>query len=223
MAGLNEELTSMLLELVRASGFGLLRGRVVIPTSRLNAVAKQATAKVKVVESIDLVPTEGEVRMHLVLNLMNSATRVVVRAAIASFHLSGDRGALRLRLLEPPTFAGKNGGKAPGMLGMVGAFGEAALTSMGPEGIARTVAEFIGGPLSALGDMLSIDLGSILQVKQALLRQTPVGRIGDAVHVSGARFRPGGLEIGLQLRTRSIFGALRSGGYVPRLPPAGRT
>jgi hypothetical protein len=133
-----------------------------------------------------------------------------VRASIASFHLAKDGGALRLRLLEAPTFAGKNGGKTDGMLGMLGAFGEAALSSMGPEGIAQTVARFIGPPLSARGDLLNVDLGSIAALKRALANETPVGAVGDLVHVSGARFRPGGLEISLRPQPRAVVSSLRA-------------
>jgi hypothetical protein len=205
------------LEIVRASGIGLLRGKVTIPTPRLVSIARQATAKVKVVESIDLVPADGEARLHLVLAMMGDVTRVVVRAAVASFHLASGRdvggqlrvvGALRLRLLEPPTFAGRFGGKSGGILGMIGAFGEAALASMGPEKITSTVAEFMGPPLSARGDVLSIDLAALPQVRKALARATPLGSVGELVHVTGARFRPGGLELTLRLRPRVAVSAL---------------
>jgi hypothetical protein len=198
------------LEVARASGMSLLRGRVTVPTTRIIAIVRGALEKVKVVESFDLVPGEGDVRIHLVLQMMGSATRVVVRASIASFYVFKDGGALRLRLLDAPSFAGKNGGKTEGMLGMLGAFGEAALSSMGPEGIAQTVARFIGSPLSAHGDLLSVDLGAIPAVKRALRNATPLGPVGDLVHVTGASFRPGGLEIALQLRPRAAWGTLRS-------------
>jgi hypothetical protein len=217
----SDEATALALDLLRASGLGLLRGRIVIPTPRLVAIARQATAKVKVVESIDLVPADGEVRIHLVLNMMGSSTRVVVRATVASFHLAQVGGALRLRLLEAPTFSGKNGGKAQGMLGMIGAFGEAALTSMGPEKIAQTVAEFLGPPLSARGDLLMIDLGAIPAVKKALSRETPLGMIGNLVHVTGAKFRAGGLDVGLDLRPRAAVRSFTSRLFARRLPPAG--
>jgi hypothetical protein len=218
-----EDVAAMVLDLLRASGFGLFRGRLVIPTPRLEAIAQKATAKVKVVESIRMVPAEGEVRMHLVLNMMGSATRVVVRAAIASFHLAASGGALRLRLLESPTFSGKHGGKSEGLLGMIGAFGEAALTSMGPEKIAQTVAEFLGPPLSARGDLLMIDLGALPPIKKALQRDTPVGKVGDLVNVTGAKFRAGGLEIGVQVRPRAAVLSLGSRLFTRRLPPAGGT
>jgi hypothetical protein len=198
------------MELITASGPSLLFGRVTIPTHRLVAIARGAIEKVKVVESLDLVTGDGDVRIHVVLQMMGSATRVVVRASIASFHLAKDGGALRLRLLEAPTFAGKNGGKTDGMLGMLGAFGEAALSSMGPEGIAQTVARFIGPPLSARGDLLNVDLGSIAALKRALANETPVGAVGDLVHVSGARFRPGGLEISLRPQPRAVVSSLRA-------------
>ncbi|MEO7094585.1 MAG: hypothetical protein ABI175_15115 [Polyangiales bacterium] len=217
----NDEATALVLDLLRASGLGLLRGRLVIPTPRLVAIARQATARVKVVESIDLVPADGEVRIHLVLNMMGSTTRVVVRATVASFHLAQVGGALRLRLLEAPTFSGKNGGKTPGLLGMIGAFGEAALTSMGPEKIAQTVAEFLGPPLSARGDLLMIDLGAIGAVKKALSRETPMGMIGNLVHVTGARFRAGGLEVGLELRPRAAVRSFTGRLFARRLPAGG--
>lgn len=205
----NNAARALVIDLLRASGLGLLRGRVLIPTPRLVAIARQALAKVKVVESLELVPADGEVRIHLVLQMMGNATRVVVRVGVASFHLSERGGALMLRLLEPPTFAGKHGGKSGGVLGMIGAFGEAALSSMGPERIVATVAEFLGPPLRAKGDMLVIDLGAIPAVKKGLARETPVGVVGEVVNVSGARFRPGGLEITVQMRAKTMFGALR--------------
>ncbi len=197
------------LEVVRASGFGLLRGKILVPTPRIVAIVRQGLANVKVVESFEIVPADGEARMHLVLQMMGNAQRVVVRLAVASFHLHDKGGALRLRLLESPTFAGKHGGKGGGLLGMIGAFGEAALTSMGPEKIVATVAEFLGKPLKAKDDMLIIDIGQIPSLKKALARETVIGKIGDIVNVTGARFRPGGLEITVQLRPRTVFGSLR--------------
>lgn len=204
----NGDPRTVALELVRASGFGLLRGRILIPTPRLVSIARDALAKVKVVESLELVPAEGEVRIHLVLRMMGNATRVVVRVGVASFHLNERGGALRLRLLEPPTFAGKYGGKSGGVLGMIGAFGEAALSSMGPEKIVATVAEFLGPPLTAKDDMLMVDLGSIPAIKKNLARETVVGKIGEIANVSGARFRPGGLEISLSIQRRPILDTL---------------
>lgn len=201
---------AMALEVLRASGIGLLAGRVLIPTPRLAAIARQALSKVKSVESIDLVPAEGEVRIHLVLNMMGSASRVVVRVGIAAFHLNEKGGALFLRLLEPPTFAGKNGGKSGGLLGMIGAFGEAALTSMGPDKIVQTVAEFLGKPLRAKNDLLILDLGSIGKVREALTKDTLFGRVGEIANVTGANFRPGGLEVTVQLQRRTIFNSLRT-------------
>lgn len=200
---------ALAIDVLRASGFGLLRGQILLPTPRLVAIARAALANVKAVESLELVPAEGEVRMHLVLQMMGNTMRVVVRLAIASFHLHERGGALRLRVLEPPTFAGKHGGKSGGVLGMIGAFGEAALTSMGPERIVATVSEFIGPPLSAKADLLSIDLGSIPALRNALGRETIVGKIGDIANVSGARFRPGGLEVTVQIRPRTILSSLR--------------
>src|SRR5215472_5231480 len=121
------EVSALLMDVARASGLRLWRGRLTIPTPRLVEVARAATKKAKVVESIDLVPADGEVRIHLVLRMMGDATRVVVRASIASLHMASQGGAIRLRLLEAPLFAGTNGGKsAQGMLGMLGAFGQAA-------------------------------------------------------------------------------------------------
>ena len=73
----------------------------------------------RVVESLEMVPGEGDVRLHLVLKMMGNSTRVAVRAAVATLHLAKSGGALRLRLLEPPTFAGKHGGKSGGVLGMI--------------------------------------------------------------------------------------------------------
>ena len=198
----------MAFEVLRASGIGLLAGRVLIPTPRLAAIARQALSKVKVVESIDLVPADGEVRIHLVLNMMGSASRVVVRMGIAAFHLNEKGGALFLRLLEPPTFAAKNGGKNAGLLGMMGAFGEAALTSMGPDKIVQTVAEYLGKPLRAKNDLLIIDLGAIPALRETLARETVLGRIGEVVNVAGANFRPGGLEVTVQLQRRTIFNTL---------------
>ncbi|MBI2388210.1 MAG: hypothetical protein HYV09_01225 [Deltaproteobacteria bacterium] len=200
---------ALAMEVLRASGIGLLAGRVLIPTPRLVAIARDALAKVKAVESIDLVPGEGEVRIHLVLQMAGSATRVVVRVAVAAFHVNDKGGALLLRLLEPPTFSGKNGGRSSGLLGMIGTFGEAALSSMGPERILQTVAEFIGPPVKARRDLLILDLGSIPRLKKALARETVVGRVGEIVHVSGARFRPGGLEITLQIQRAPILASLR--------------
>ncbi len=200
----------VVMELARASGAGLLRGRLTIPTHRLVAIARGALEKVKVVQAFDMVPGDGDVRMHLTLQMMGSTTRVVVRASIASFHVARGGGALRLRLLEAPTFAGKNGGKSEGVLGMIGAFGEAALSSMGPEGIAQTVAHFIGPPLSARGDLLSVDLGAIPALRRAMGNETPVGAVGDLVHVRGARFRPGGLEVSLQVRPSAAITSLRT-------------
>jgi hypothetical protein len=197
------------LEVLRASGVGLLAGRVLLPTPRLVAIARQGLAKVKVVESIDLVPGEGEVRIQTVLQMAGSATRVVVRFAIASFHINEKGGALMLRLLEPPTFSGKNGGKGGGLLGMIGTFGEAALTSLGPEKTLQALAEFVGPPVKARNDLLIVDLGSIPQLKKALGQETVVGRVGEVVNVSGANFRPGGLEITLQIRRKPILASLR--------------
>jgi hypothetical protein len=199
----------MAIEVLRASGIGLLAGRVLIPTPRLAAIARQALAKVSVVESIDLVPADGEVRIHLVLNMMSSTSRVVVRVGIAAFHLNEKGGALFLRLLEPPTFAGKNGGKSGGLLGMIGAFGEAALTSMGPEKILQTVAEFLGKPIRAKGDLLIVELGNIPKLKEMLAKETVLGRVGEVVNVSGANFRPGGLEITVQVHRKTIISSLR--------------
>jgi hypothetical protein len=200
---------NLLVDVVRASGLGLARGRVVIPTAQLVGLARKAASKAKPVRAIDLVPGEGDVRIHLLLEMMGAETRVVVRAAVAGLHVAGTGGALRLRLVEPPTFSGRYGGKAPGVLGMIGAFGDAALSSLGPAGIAQTIAQFIGGPLSSEGDVLSVDLGSIPAVKNGLARATPLGQVGALVHVTGARFRPGGLEIGLDVRTRTaVRGAL---------------
>ena len=221
--------SALLMDVARASGFRLARGRLTIPTPRLVEVARAATKKAKVVESIDLVPAEGEVRIHLVLRMMGDATRVVVRAAIASLHMGSSGGAIRLRLLEAPLFAGTSGGKsAQGMLGMLGAFGQAALSSMGPEGIAQTVAQYMGPPLSAQRDLLSIDLGAVPKVRELLGRETPLGRVGEIVHVTGASFHPGGLEISLQPRPRPMLASLASslvGGLIDRwsgrrLPPA---
>lgn len=205
------DVSAFLMDVARASGLRLARGRLTIPTPRLVEVARAATAKAKVVESIDLVPADDEVRIHLVLRMMGDATRVVVRASIASLHLASLGGALRLRLLEAPTFAGKNGGKsAQGMLGMLGAFGQAALTSMGPEGIAQTVAQYMGPPLSAHRDLLSIDLGAVSAVQKLLGRETPLGRVGEIVYVTGATFHPGGLEVALKVRPRPMFSSLAS-------------
>lgn len=227
------DVSALLKDVLRASGLRLARGRLTIPTPRLVEVARAASAKAMsgtsearspnrfasrgsesraiAVESIDLVPGDGEVRIHLVLKMMGDATRVVVRASIASLHLASVGGALRLRLLEAPTFGGKNGGKgAQGMLGMLGAFGQAALSSMGPEGIAQTVAQYIGPPLSAHRDLLSIDLGAIPSVRKLLLRETPVGRVGEIVHVTGASFHPGGLEVALHVRPRPMLTTLAS-------------
>ena len=219
-----DDATAIVMELLRASGVSLLRGRVLVPTPRLVAIARKATEKAKVVESIEMVPADGEVRLHLVIKMMGSSTRVVVRAAVASFHLAASGGALRLRLLEAPTFSGKNGGKTTGLLGMIGAFGEAALSSMGPEKIAQTVAEFMGPPLSARGDLLTLDLGAIPAVQTLLARPTAMGKIGEVVHVTGARFRPGGLEIALKVRPRVAVRAMRErvfGAKVPPRPPGG--
>jgi hypothetical protein len=201
------------LDVLRASGLGLAKGRVVIPTGQLVAFVRKAAAKAKAVHQIDLVPGDGDVRIHLLLKLMGAETRVVVRAAVAGLQVAGHGGALRLRLVEAPTFSGRYGGKAPGMLGMIGAFGDAALSSLGPTGIAQTVAEFLGAPLSAHGDVLSIDLGAIPAVARALSKPTPLGPVGDLVHVTGARFRAGGLEIGLEVRprvaVRSLLGKVK--------------
>jgi hypothetical protein len=132
-------------------------------------------------------------------------------------------------LLEAPLFAGTNGAKTPqGMLGMLGAFGQAALSSMGPEGIAQTVAQYMGPPLSAHRDLLSLDLGAVSKVQELLARETPLGRVGEIVHVTGANFRPGGLEIALKPRPRPMLATLASsfvGGLIDRwkgrqLPPA---
>lgn len=198
----------MAFDVLRASGIGLLAGRVLIPTPRLTAIARQGLAKVKVVESIDLVPAEGEMRIHLVLNMMGSTSRVVVRVGIAALHLNEKGGGLFLRLLEPPTFAAKNGGKSNGLLGMLGTFGEAALTSMGPDKICATVAEFIGKPLRAKNDLLIIDLGAIPKLRDMLVKETILGRIGEVVNVTGASFRPGGLEVTVQLQRKKIFNSL---------------
>lgn len=200
----------MAFEVLRASGVGLLAGRVLIPTPRLVALARQGIAKVKVVESIDLSTADGEVRINMVLNMMGSTSRVVVRVGIAAFHLNEKGGAFLLRLLEPPTFAGKNGGKSNGLLGMIGTFGEAALTSMGPEKIVQTVAEFIGKPVRAKNDLLIVDLGAIPKLKETLAKETVLGRVGEIVNITGANFRPGGLEITVQLQRRTIFSALRT-------------
>ncbi len=196
------------LELARASGVGLARGKILIPTPRLVWLARRALAKAKVVESLEMVPGDGDVRLHLVLKMMGNSTRVAVRAAVATLHLAKSGGALRLRLLEPPSFAGKSGGKSGGVLGMLGAFGEAALTSMGPRGIVQTVAEFMGPPLSAHGDLLMLDLGAIPAVKKLVRRPTPVGEVGDLLHVTGAHFRPGGLEVAVRLRPRAAVNAI---------------
>jgi hypothetical protein len=201
---------AVLLEIARASGLGLARGRLLVPTPRLLAMARGALASTKAVESMELVPGDGEARLHLVLRMMGSSTRVVVRASVAALHLSSEGGALRLRLLESPTFAGKHGGKAGGMMGVIGAFGEAALASMGPERIVQTVADLIGPPLEAFGDLLTLDLGRIPAVKRAVTRETPLGRVGDLVHVTGAKFRPGGLEIGLRVRPKIAIAKVRA-------------
>ncbi len=204
---------TVLADVVRASGFGLARGRIVVPTAQLVALARKATSKAKPLRSIDLVPGEGDVRIHLLLEMMGAETRVVVRAAVAGLQIKGNGGALRLRLVEPPTFSGRYGGKAPGMLGLIGAFSDAALTSLGPAGIAQALAQYLGGPLTAEGDVLTIDLGAIPALKTGLARVTPLGTVGDLVHVTGARFRPGGLEIGLEVKARTAargaLGALR--------------
>lgn len=209
LARSNPDPRAVALDVLRASGIGLLAGRVLIPTPRIVAIARQGIAKVKVIESIDLVPGEGEVRIHTVLQMAGSATRVVVRFSIAAFHVNDKGGALLLRLLEPPTFSGKNGGKGGGLLGMIGTFGEAALTSMGPEKILLTLAEFIGPPVKARNDLLIVDLGSIPQLKKALGQETVLGRVGEVVNVVGANFRPGGLEITLQIQRKPIFASLR--------------
>jgi len=223
------DVSALLMDVARASGLRLARGRVTIPTPRLVEVARAATAKAKVVESIDLVPAEGEVRMHLVLRMMGDSTRVVVRAAIASLHMATLGGALRLRLLEAPLFAGRTAGRSPqGVMGMLGAFGQAALSSMGPEGIAQTVAQYMGPPLSAQRDLLSIDLGAVPAVSKLLARETPLGRIGEIVHVVGASFHPGGLDVSLRVRPRPMLASLATslvGGMIDRwagrrLPPA---
>jgi hypothetical protein len=208
-AGAHEPASTIALEVVRASGLRLARGKILIPTPRLVAIARGALAKTKALESIDLVCGEGDARLHLVLRMMGNATRVVVRAQVATLHLSADGGALRLRLMESPTFAGKHGGKAGGMIGMLGAVGEAALASMGPERIVATVAELIGPPLSAFGDLLVLDLGAIPAVKRAVQRVTAVGRVGDLIHVTGASFRPRGLEISVRARPRVVIEVLR--------------
>lgn len=204
-----EDARTIALELARASGMGLARGRILIPTPRLVWLARRALAKAKVVESLEMVPGEGDVRLHLVIKMMGNSTRVAVRAAVATLHLAKSGGALRLRLLEPPTFAGKHGGKSGGVLGMLGAFGEAALSSMGPSGIVQTVAEFMGPPLSAHGDLLMLDLGAIPAVNKILLNATPVGDVGDLLHVTGANFRPGGLEVSVRLRPMTAVSKLR--------------
>lgn len=201
---------AMALEVVRASGLGLLSGHILLPTHQLVALVRKGAAKAKLVESIDLVPGDGDARLHVVLQMGGSATRVVVRIALASFYLSESGGALRFRFLESPSFAGKNGGRGAGLLGMLGAFGSAALNSMGPEGIVQTVAEFLGPPLSARGDLLTVDLGGIPALQKALLRDTPLGRVGELVNVTGARFKPTGLEITVKVRPRSALSALRS-------------
>jgi hypothetical protein len=200
---------ALAIDVARASGLGLLRGRVLLPTPRLVALARAALASVKAVEGLELVPADGEVRIHLVVQMMGQSTRVVVRVAVAAFHLDARGGSLRLRLLEPPTFAGKHGGRSGGVLGMIGAFGEAALSSMGPERILATVAEFLGPPLAAKGDTLIVDLGKIPALAKALSRETGVGKLGELVYVSGARFRPGGLEIFLRARPKTAIEGVR--------------
>jgi hypothetical protein len=198
------------LEIARASGLGLTRGRLLVPTPRLVALARSALASTKAVESIEIVPGDGDVRLHLVLRMMGASSRVVVRAAVAALSLGADGGALQLRLLESPTFAAKHGGKAGGMMGVLGAFGEAALASMGPERIVQTVAELIGPPLEAIGDHLTLDLGQIPAVRKLVQRATPLGRFGDLVQVSGASFRPSGLEIALRVRPKSAVTTVRA-------------
>src|SRR3954471_5257972 len=84
----NSDASALAFEVLRASGIGLLRGKVLIPTPRLVAIARQALAKVSVVESIELVPAEGEVRVHLVMRMMGNVTRVVVRVGVASFAIN---------------------------------------------------------------------------------------------------------------------------------------
>ncbi len=197
------------LEVARASGLGLARGRLLVPTPRLVTLARSALAGTKAVESIEIVPGDGDVRLHLVLRMMGSSNRVVVRAAVAALDLAADGGALRLRLLESPTFAARNGGKAAGVMGVLGAFGEAALASMGPQRIVQTVAELIGPPLEAKADQLTLDLGQIPAVKRLVQRQTPLGRVGDLLHVTGACFRPAGLEIALAARPAAAVATVR--------------
>lgn len=198
------------LEIARASGLGLTRGRLLVPTPRLVALARSALATTKALESIEIVPGDGDVRLHLVLRVMGSSSRVVVRAAVAALRLGADGGALQLRLLESPTFAAKHGGKAAGMMGVLGAFGEAALASMGPERIVQTVAELIGPPLEAIGDHLTLDLGQIPAVRKLVQRVTPIGRVGDLVQVSGASFRPSGLEITLRVQPKAAVTTVRA-------------
>jgi hypothetical protein len=198
------------LEIARASGLGLTRGRLLVPTPRLVALARSALASTKAVESIEIVPGDGDVRLHLVLRMMGSSSRVVVRAAVASLSLAADGGALQLRLLESPTFAAKHGGKAGGVMGVLGAFGEAALASMGPERIVQTVAELIGPPLEAIADHLTLDLGQIPAVRKLVQRMTPLGRVGDLVQVTGASFRPSGLEIALRVRPKAAVTTVRA-------------
>src|SRR5262249_38497445 len=99
---------------------------------------------------------------------------------------------------------------------------------MGPEGIAQTVAQYMGPPLSAQRDLLSIDLGAVPKVNELLLRDTPLGPVGEIVHVTGASFRPGGLEIALKVRPRPMLASLAAsvvGAMIARwsgrqLPPA---
>ncbi len=204
------ELPAIALEIARASGLGLARGKLLLPTPRLVALARSALESAKTIESLELVPDEGDARLHLVLRVMGTSTRLVVRAAVAALELRADGGVLGLRLLEAPTLASKDGGRATGVMGVLGAFGGAALASMGPERIVQTVAELIGRPLEASADRLTVDLGKVAAIRKIVQRPTPLGRLGDLIQVTGARFRPDGLELSLRVRPEAALASLRA-------------
>ncbi|GAC1353054.1 MAG: hypothetical protein NVSMB1_22300 [Polyangiales bacterium] len=208
--GAVDEGRTIALELIRASGWGLSKGRLLLPTARLTWLARRALTKAKMIESLEMVTGNDEVRLNLVMKLMGNATRASVRASVSSLHVNRHGGALKLRLLETPTFAGMTGGKGGGLLGMMGAFGGAALASMGPKKILQSIAELLGPPLSAKGDVLILDLGRIPAVKQLVCTPTPFGLLGDLVHVVGARFQPLGLEVVFQVRPRAALHQMQS-------------
>lgn len=179
--------------ILKASGLGILMGRVVLPPDLINGWLKAATQSSGIVSGIGIDFVEGSGTLRATLSLLGNPMAIEATINVARVQLDSRKFDLGLALLKKPRVV--EDGADTVLDKLVEKVGDAALSSLGPHDVVRLIEAAAPAVIQGHEDVITVHLDAIPAVRGLFDRVTQFGRPRDLLTIRHARVRKKGLVL----------------------------